>query len=232
LGALNTLLEEAVKLAPQRNSWGSVLKFLSSEKIEEFGKEINVNPSTVITIALHVVEEVQRSHWLREDTCMDPSSIAITEEQEEILQYITGAILRKLRLRYNRQRNMNLVDELEGLIDNENEKRYKLIHLKNRGGLISPVEDLLPLIYSGYKIFKAGLRSCAVCIQEVLHSARVDETLLGCVDVTVLKNILQVLHKTLSHHECDLYMEKMKIKKKCTGKGKGLRTKLADKNTL
>jgi hypothetical protein len=125
VGALKTRLEEAVKLAPQRNSWGSIMKFLSSEKIEEFGREISVDPSTIITIALHVVEDVQKSKWVKAET-INPDSISISEEQEEILQYITGAIICKLRLRYTHQKKFHLVDELEGLIDCENEKSTDL----------------------------------------------------------------------------------------------------------
>lgn len=153
----------------------------------------------------------------------------ITEDQAEVIQYIIGAILFKLKKRYTRQKKFNKLDELEGLVDSENVTNYRLLKVKSRGGLIHPTEDLLPLMNIGYQSFKGGLKVAAIYINEVLLLARVDESSLSSIDEEVLRDILNLFHKILRHHQCDLFLEKMKIKKKCTGKGKGLRAKLVDK---
>lgn len=230
--AIQDFLKNVTDIARQKNSWGQVNDFLKSSELTDFCKSINVSRTTVVTVTLNVVEELQKKKWLREESAKDPSSIEISTDQEEVIQYITGAILFKLKKRYTRQKKTRSLEELDVLIDSAKTVEYRLIKVKSRGGLIYPDRDLLPLMYMGYKICVAGLKAAEIYTDEVLHQARVDESELCCVDLDVLKDILKLLHKILCHHQCDLFLEKMKIKKRCTGKGKGLRSKLVDKRTL
>jgi hypothetical protein len=43
---------------------------------------------------------------------------------------------------------------------------------------------------------------------------------------------MRYFKKIISHHRCHRHLEQQKIKKKKVGKGKSLRAKLVDKNTL
>jgi hypothetical protein len=153
----------------------------------------------------------------------------VTNNQTEILEYISGAILHKLKKRYQRLGMTSNLDNIAALVD-LNPPTTTLIAAKSRGGLLTPVSELMPLVISGYNCFNRELQQADYFCAEVLEQFPEDQ--LPDVTITVLEDILKLLHKILCHHECFKFLEHMKIPKKCTGRGRALRCKLADKNTL
>ena len=106
----------------------------------------------------------------------------VSPEAKEIIEYIAGAVLFKLKERYSRSIKKKT---------SAHNKDYTAVLLKSD-------------IYE----------SSSMELKQVMQHA------------------FKLFYKIIKHHECELFMEKYKIKKKCVGKGKALRVKLADKNAL
>ncbi|ELU15258.1 hypothetical protein CAPTEDRAFT_212497, partial [Capitella teleta] len=164
----------------------------------------------------------------------DANTETVTDHQSEIIMYITGAILHKLKKRYARSGRSDDLDVIEGLISHEKKKgpRPSLIEVKSRGGLLTPVEALEPLMRIAYQKFKTGLKSAGLFSAEVMTTGLPEESPISDLDDRVMNDIMRLFHKIMCHHECFLFLEKLKNKNNCTGKGKALRVKLADNRTL
>ena len=103
-----------------------------------------------------------------------------------------------------------------------------LIGKKSRGGLLRPEESLTDEMCKAYMEFLSVVNggNSSDFVDNVIDTAEIDT------DLCVLRDILKLFHKILSHHQCFKVIEKIKEKKRCSGKGRALRTKLADKNSL
>lgn len=209
--------------------WPAVHKFLTSEKVKEFCTEIQIHKSVILQIALQFCEDIVNEPGQASSNTVGCERV--TEDQTEVLEYIGGAILCKLRKRYERHGRMAAVDVVNSLINPNNDTKPSLIKTKSRGGLITPVQELTCLVSIAYKKFKAGLKSSDQLVEDVLLDVPENSTMADF-DPAVLKDIIKLFHLIMSHHQCYLFLEQLKIKNKCTGKGKALRVKLADKYTL
>lgn len=210
--------------------WPALYEFLLSAQFEDISKDAGVQKAALNLIALQFCEETLQQTKLS----AAPTETEVNAVQADILQYIAGAILHKLRLRYQRMGHQENLDMLGSLIDEKKHSaKRNLINVKSRGGLLTPIDEIWQLLILAFKKFKSEkLKAAWVFHQEVLTCGLAPESPLCDMADSIVKDILCLFHKIMSHHECFLYLEQLKIKKKCTGKGKGLRTKLADKKTL
>ena len=123
---------DVVGTAGRRHSWPQLHKFLTSSDLKDYAQSINVSSSTIVTITLQVIERSHQKKWTGAQSVSSATDIDINDAQAEILQYIAGAILHKLRIRYKSQKKFGLLDELEGLVEQENEPKYRLIDVKTK----------------------------------------------------------------------------------------------------
>lgn len=176
----------------------------------------------------------------------------LTKEQTDILEYIAGAIIHKLLKRFDQNDpEQRLLDSLftKPPLDRNCHKdhtyaKLSMIELKTHGGLKTPTElfwkflCLLELFFREtvgmqsmtleqfWSIYSTSFQRNAYTVA-VMASHEADTCKLTVEKATVL-----LFFKIRRHHSCKLFLEKMKVLKKSTGKSRALRTKLADKNTL
>ncbi|ELU03687.1 hypothetical protein CAPTEDRAFT_206361 [Capitella teleta] len=105
-------------------------------------------------------------------------------EKSEIIMYIIGAVLHKLKKPYARSNRSDDLDVIKGLISHENKKdpRPSLIAVKSRGGLLTFVEALEPLMRIAYQKFKTGLKSSGLFSVEVMATCFPEESSISDLD--------------------------------------------------
>ncbi|ELT92591.1 hypothetical protein CAPTEDRAFT_186960 [Capitella teleta] len=140
----------------------------------------------------------------------DANTETVTDHQSEIIMYITGAILHKLKKRYARSNRSNGLDVIKGLISHQKKKgpRPSLIAVKSRGGLLTPVKALEPLMRIAYEKFKTGLKSAGLFSTEVMATGLPEESSISDLDDRVMNNIMRLFHEIMCHHECLLFLKK------------------------
>ncbi|ELT91620.1 hypothetical protein CAPTEDRAFT_211639 [Capitella teleta] len=75
----------------------------------------------------------------------DANTETVTDHQSEIIMYITGAVLHKLKKRYARSNRSDDLDVIEGLISHKKRRardHHSLRSSHARGGLLTFVEEL------------------------------------------------------------------------------------------
>ncbi|ELU16350.1 hypothetical protein CAPTEDRAFT_213562 [Capitella teleta] len=149
-------------------------KMLTESKKEELGPhsfrmEFGVKKVTLNLIALQLCEDC----LIKGMTSDTPRPVPeVNDAQADILQYMAGAILHKLRCRYRRMDQQELSELLNTLIA-DGQKLSKLpgslINIKTRGGLLTPIDDVRDLLILAYRKFKATkMRIVWSCYQEVV----------------------------------------------------------------
>jgi hypothetical protein len=146
----------------------------------------------------------------------------VSADELDVLEFIGGAALRKMKNVYTKKDRS--LHQLELLCESSPPVRAtpSLIQTKSRGGLITPFKSFVELLAQRYAT-----------------DCRADFTTLDgysdCVNSAIkelLNDCMRYFKKVISHHRCYRYLVQQKIKKKKVGKGKSLRAKLVDKSTL
>lgn len=212
-----------------------------------------LNRAAVTMVCLQYLEV----SWLGKGNCHSSRPVIhLAPQQIDILQYISGAIICKLRKRYkDGDTFFNVVD---GLHKKKNQKLWAvcdqdhsyckktLIEQKSHGGLLEPCDSLLKTVMEMEVIFRQISHDPQTlttdfflqsCFNSVHLNKYFDDTFLQSDCTENEKNIVRghitnLFFKIRSHHFCKNLMEELKQKKKATNMSKGLRMKLADKNTL
>ncbi|ELT90751.1 hypothetical protein CAPTEDRAFT_217252 [Capitella teleta] len=144
----------------------------------------------------------------------DANTETVTDHQSDIITYITGVVLHKLKKRYARSNRSDDLDVIKGLINHQKKgPRPSLIAVKSRGGLLTPVEALEPLMRIAYQKSKTGLKSAGLLSTEVMATELPEESPISDLDDKVMDDIMRLFHEIMCHHECFLFLEKLKIKK-------------------
>lgn len=153
----------------------------------------------------------------------------------DVVDYIAGAILHKLKAQYHRLRKDDHSDSLSKLSlvrqlphEDHTYAMKSLIDLKNRGGLTHPVAPLVELLCAYHGTFQICRQQEAIHLLD-LAGYKECEALAGH---DVVHDCVKLFRKICTHHECFKFIERKKWSTGCTGKGKALRIKLCDKNTL
>ncbi|ELU11045.1 hypothetical protein CAPTEDRAFT_215599 [Capitella teleta] len=118
---------------------------------------------------------------------------------------------------------------LQNLEDSSRHYYDVLLFENGLGGLIEPVE--------AFWLFMTELHTKILAGDKAAASATpgYQEYVSSCQDHIIMQDAYNLFTKICSHHKCKMFLGKLKVEKKCVGKGKALRTKLADKklkNTL
>ncbi|ELT98917.1 hypothetical protein CAPTEDRAFT_187163, partial [Capitella teleta] len=168
--------------------WAQVHCFLTSQKIQDMCRELNINSAAVLQVALQFCEDIVTRPANFALPSKDTNTETVTDHQSEIIMYITGAILHKLKKRYARSGRSDDLDVIEGLISHEKKKgpRPSLIEVKSRGGLLTPVEALEPLMRIAYQKFKTGLKSAGLFSAEVMTTGLPEESPISDLDDSVV----------------------------------------------
>ncbi|ELU09190.1 hypothetical protein CAPTEDRAFT_202804 [Capitella teleta] len=96
--------------------WAQVHCFLTSQKIQD----ISV---AVLQVTLQFCEDIVTRPANFALPSKDANTETVTDHQSEIIMYITGAILHKLKKRYARSNRSDDLDVIEGLISHEKKAR-------------------------------------------------------------------------------------------------------------
>jgi hypothetical protein len=91
--------------------------------------------------------------------------------------------------------------------------RPSLIAVKSMRGLLTPVEALEPLMRIAYQKSKTGLKSAGLFSAEVMATGLPKESPISDLDDRVMNDITRHFLEIKCHHECFLFLEKLKIKK-------------------
>ncbi|ELT88645.1 hypothetical protein CAPTEDRAFT_209181 [Capitella teleta] len=97
---------------------------------------------------------------------------------------IETVIDHQIEKRYVRSNRSDDLDVIEGLISHEKKKgsRPSLIAVKSRGGLLTPVEALEPLMRIAYQKSKTGLKSAGLFSAEVMATGLPEESPISDLD--------------------------------------------------
>ncbi|ELU12297.1 hypothetical protein CAPTEDRAFT_214700 [Capitella teleta] len=116
----------------------------------------------------------------------------------------------QIEKRYARSNRSDDLDVIEGLISHYKKKdpRPSLIVVKSRGGLLTPVEALEPLIRIAYQKSKTGLKSAGLFSAEVMATGLPEESPISDLDDRVMNDIMRLFRKIMCHHEYFLFLEK------------------------
>ncbi|ELU18301.1 hypothetical protein CAPTEDRAFT_190052 [Capitella teleta] len=169
----------------------------------------------VLQVALQFCEDIVTRPANFAPQSKDANTETVTDHQSVIIMYITGAVLHRLKKRYARSNRSDDLDVIKGLINHKKKKgpRPLLIAVKSRGGLLTPVEALEPLMRIAYQKSKTGLKSAGLFSAEVMATELPEESPISDLDDRVMDDIMRLFHEIMCHHECFLFLEKLKIKK-------------------
>ena len=222
--------EGVFKLASAKQcQWGKIHEVLENDSfMEGFCSRRCIDNAAVVMTCLQLCEALQSK-----TSSSSSSPVLVNSEARDIINYIGGAVIRKLKGRYTRLGLQQRVDQLSQFQEPTSSLDHTyfspseptLIQLKTRGGLVTPTTELSDFLCGAYSVFK-GDPKCNSATFVVKVSLP-----LSC-DDACRTDILKLFHKILIHHECKLILERYKIQKKLVGKGKALRNKLSDKNSL
>lgn len=152
-----------------------------------------------------------------------PEATKVCKDIRDIIAYIAGAILHK---RYKRQKS----EKMEGLrhFCSGEPSEGSLITIKSRARLTHPTKELTEFLVEALKICRGQPLEKKLYTKKMMTL----EFYTGSRFQDIIRDIIPLFNKIMCHHQCNMFLEKYKIKKKCVGKGKALRTRLADKNSL
>ncbi|ELU13100.1 hypothetical protein CAPTEDRAFT_206380 [Capitella teleta] len=169
--------------------WAQVHCFLTSQKIQDMCI-INHNISSVadLQVVLQFCEDIVIRPANFAPPSKDANTETVTDHQSEIIMYLTGAVLHKLKKRYARSNRSDDLDIIEGLFSHEKNKgsRPSPIAVESRGGLLTFVEALEPLMRIAYQKFKIGLKSAGLFSAEVMQSGLPEESSISDLDDRVM----------------------------------------------
>lgn len=210
-----------------KGDWSSIHEKLSGNLFEGFVEKNGVEDGVTVMITMHYLDSISSAEAAKEST--PQRKTAITPDQAEIVDYITGAILHKLHQRYSRNEKAEEKAVLYELVTNEEKG---LIAVKTRGGLLQPNHEISIAMHRAFEIFNANKKTTRhQFVEQILDITEFKTSKLVEIP-SVIKDVIYLFYKILKHHECFKVLERVKIKKKCSGKGRSLRAKLADKNSL
>ena len=201
--------------------------------LSNFIRETIVQQGTVVMFILRLCEFRAARASTPTCTSQNQGQWTLTPASKDVVEYIGGAVLHKLKKHYLRTNKLGSIEALAHLSqavrfvhEDHTYAQKSLIELKTRGGLIQPVESLTDLMSEWYEHFDSKrsrkpteLRNYDLCLKLAKNPS-------------VIEDILRLFNKICVHHECFKFMERRKAKTGCTGKSKSLRTKLCDKKTL
>jgi hypothetical protein len=213
--------------------WAKIHEVLGQANfMQAFCDKYRIDNGAVVLIALSLSENIVQS-----SDVVIPTAFKISPQHTSVIQYIGGAILRKLGRKYARRSHQAAAEQLETLrkaghtLDHNYgiPSHQTLIDLKSRGGLLTPSDEFTSFLCSAYCVFKSNVK-CHASDFLVMVPASISSHLSVSEDLKI--DVLKLFHKILIHHECKLILERYKIKKKLVGKGKALRSKLSDTNSV
>jgi hypothetical protein len=190
--------------------WAQVHCFLTFQKIQDMCIiNHDISSVAVLQVTLQFCEDIVTRPANFAPPSKDANTETVTDHQSEIIMYITGAILHKLKKRYARSNRSDDLDVIKGLISHENKgPRPSLIAVKSRGGLLTPVEALEPLMRIAYQKSKTGLKSAGLLSTEVMATELPEESPISDLDDRVMNDIMRPFHEIMCHHEYFLFLEK------------------------
>jgi hypothetical protein len=101
--------------------WAQVHCFLTSQKIQDMCIiNHNISSVAVLQVTLQFCEDIVTRPANFALPSKDANTETVTDHQSEIIMYITGAVLHKLKKRYARSNRSDDLDVIKGLISHEN----------------------------------------------------------------------------------------------------------------
>ncbi|ELT97447.1 hypothetical protein CAPTEDRAFT_193403 [Capitella teleta] len=172
--------------------WAQVHCFLTSQKIQDMCIiNHNISSVAVLQVTLQFCEGIVTRPANFAPPSKDTNTETVTDHQSEIIMYITGAVLHKLKKRYAHSNRSDDLDVIEGLISHKKKgPRPSLIAVKSRGGLLTPVEALEHLMRIAYQKSKTGLKSAGLFCAEVMATGLPEESSISDLDDRVMNNIM------------------------------------------
>lgn len=206
--------------------WSTIHEQLMGNLFEAFLEKNSVEDGVTVMITMHYLDSISEKAAKK---IKPQRKTAVTPEQAEVVDYITGAILHKLHQRYNRKGKAEEKAVLHELVE---DREKGLIAVKTKGGLLQPKKEICILMHRAFEIFNDNKKSTRhQFVGQILNISEFKTSELVKIP-SVMKDVIYLFHKILKHHDCFKVLESVKIKKKCSGKGRSLRAKLADKNSL
>lgn len=112
---LMVIVKAVDEMLASSSPWPQFHQFLASGGVLKFAEKVGASDAAVNLLLLQYCEETLAPAKASHHTSPTP----VTDPQADILQYIAGALLCKLRKRYLRQNRTLLLEELNGLSENK-----------------------------------------------------------------------------------------------------------------
>lgn len=224
LSQVQALLDPLTDLVNKKKSFGPVHQLLVEGHLISLGTKLGVRESNLLMVTFRFLDRFVNG---KPADAPAPETTKDSKDADDILQYVSGAIVHALNKRYTRKKQAERSESLVHFCIGK-PMEESLITIKDRGRLTHPTEELTSFLCVGFRLCRGQPLNLKSFVTKMTRM----EFYTTSPYKDVVKDIIMFFHKMMCHHQLKMFMEKYKVKKKCVGKGKALRTKLADKNSL
>ncbi|ELU07562.1 hypothetical protein CAPTEDRAFT_205297 [Capitella teleta] len=172
-----------------------------------------VEHAAVLQVALQFCDDIVTRPANFAPPFKDANTETVTDHQSEIIMYITGAVLHKLKS--GMLALIEVMIWMSSRASSATKKRKKkardhhsLRSSQGELGLLTPVEVLEPLMRIAYQKSKTGLKSAGLFSAEVMATGLPEESPISDLDDRVMNDIMRLFRKIMCHHEYFLFLEK------------------------
>ncbi len=220
----------------KENSWGKFNQNVLGIKVNIDG----LSPHVITLLCIRVFTAFLARKWTRinqNKTLATAMERKLDRRDFEVLAYIAGYIVRKLKYRYLRTKKPGKQCIVELLATNSNDPAVqyaKLIETKDRGGLFYVKQSMVELLAVVECRFRDFCRGSEFSIQKFISECVpvCEDDFLFCIEDSgetnelseadmhsVLCDVLRLFSKIRIHHRCKVLSEKVKGTKKSLRKG-------------